>query len=310
MFNLIMILIFGKLLRTFSLAVTLALMGACAGGAVPEEQPLVVVTTSIWGDVVKEIVGDSATVEVLMPVGTDAHEFQASAAQAALAHRADLVVANGLGLEEGMEDVLEEVAAAGVPLFEAGDHVETRPLSGGDEGGGPDPHIWMDPVRVASAAVALGEALDAAVPGHGFADAADDYASRMDDLYTDMARALEAVPESGRVLVTNHEALGYFADRFDFRIAGVVIPGGSTLANPSPADLAELVATIEAEQVPAIFAETSSPAALAETVAAEVGGDIEVIELYTESLGPPGSGADTLAGMLLTDARLVAAGLG
>jgi zinc/manganese transport system substrate-binding protein len=304
-----MILIFDKPLRVLALASALVLSAGCTPDAAPEEM-LVVVTTNVWGDMVREIVRDVATVEVLMPVGADAHEFQASAIQAAHIHRADLVVANGLGLEEGLDDVIAEAAGEGISVFNAGQHVETLPLSGGTGGDRPDPHVWMDPVRVASAAVALGDSLDLALPGHRFADAADDYASRLADLYDDMARELEEVPPSQRVLVTNHEALGYFADRFDFRVAGVVIPGGSTLSNPSPADLAELVQTIEDEQVPAIFAETSSPAALAETVAAEVGHRVEVVELYTESLGPPGSDADTLAGMLLTDAHLVAGALG
>jgi zinc/manganese transport system substrate-binding protein len=108
-----------------------------------------------------------------------------------------------------------------------------------------------------------------------------------------------------RLLVTNHDALGYFADRYDFEIVGVVIPGGSTLADPSSAELAALVETLLETDVPAIFAETSSPAQLAETVAAEAGNDVEVVELHTGSLGEPGSGADTLIGMLRTNATRI-----
>jgi zinc/manganese transport system substrate-binding protein len=111
-------------------------------------------------------------------------------------------------------------------------------------------------------------------------------------------------------MVTNHEAFGYFAARYGFEVIGVVIPGGSTLAEPSSAELAALVEIMESESVRVIFAETSQPTALAEAVAAELGGDVDVVELFTESLGPPGSGAETLSKMLLTNAERISAALG
>ncbi|HEX6286259.1 MAG TPA: metal ABC transporter substrate-binding protein, partial [Acidimicrobiia bacterium] len=113
-----------------------------------------------------------------------------------------------------------------------------------------------------------------------------------------------------RQLVTNHEALGYFADRYDFEIVGVVIPGGSTLGDPSSAELAELVETIERNDVDVIFTETSEPGSLAEAVAAEAGREVAVVVLFTESLGEEGADAGTLTGMLLENARLIAEALG
>jgi zinc/manganese transport system substrate-binding protein len=120
---------------------------------------------------------------------------------------------------------------------------------------------------------------------------------------------LEDVPEASRKMVTNHEAFGYFAARYDFELVGVVIPGGSTLAEPSSAELAELVAVMEREDIRVIFAETSRPATLAEAVAAELGDEVEVVELFTESLGPPGSGAEGLSEMLIANAESIAAAL-
>ncbi|HEX2369526.1 MAG TPA: metal ABC transporter substrate-binding protein, partial [Acidimicrobiia bacterium] len=109
-----------------------------------------------------------------------------------------------------------------------------------------------------------------------------------------------------RVLVTNHDSLGYFADRFGFTVVATVIPGGSTLAEPSSREIAELVDTIDTTGVSAIFADATNSTALAETVAAEAGRDVEVVEMFTDTLGEPGSGADSYLGMILTNAGLVA----
>jgi zinc/manganese transport system substrate-binding protein len=110
-------------------------------------------------------------------------------------------------------------------------------------------------------------------------------------------------------MVTSHEAFGYFADRYGFTVAGVIIPGGSTMAEPSSEELSDLVETMREAGVRVIFTETVLSSALAEALAAELGGDVEVVELYTESLGEPGSGADTLAGMLRTNAERIASAL-
>jgi zinc/manganese transport system substrate-binding protein len=106
--------------------------------------------------------------------------------------------------------------------------------------------------------------------------------------------------------VTNHEVFGYFADRYGFEIVGAVIPSLTTNAEASAADLAELADVVSAERVPAIFAEATRSTQLADTLAQAVGGDVEVVELFTESLGAPGSGAETYMGMMRTNADLVA----
>jgi zinc/manganese transport system substrate-binding protein len=111
-------------------------------------------------------------------------------------------------------------------------------------------------------------------------------------------------------MVTNHEAFGYFAAHYGFLVLGVVIPGGSTLAEPSSAHVAELVGIMERTGARVVFAETSRPTALAEAVAAELGEEVEVVELFTESLGGPGSGAESLPEMLVTNAERIAAALG
>ena len=121
----------------------------------------------------------------------------------------------------------------------------------------------------------------------------------------EMSEMFATIPDDNRVLVTNHDSLGYLALRYDFEVIGTVLPGGTTLGDPSSDELASLVSTMQEYGATAVFAETTSPSALAEAIAAELGEDVEVVELYTGSLGEPGSGADTLAGMLLTDAKRI-----
>lgn len=301
----------------------LVTLSACTTGRQDSDGPTVIATTSIWGDVVSNITGWE--VEVLVPREVDAHEYQASPAQIARLAEADLVVANGLGLEEGMTDVLESVAADGTQVLyladmldpiefeadhgrEGDDHAEEA--EGGDEDhghGSLDPHIWFDPIRVARATGLIAQALNAIDEGGNYKASADEYASVMEAVDDEIKSTLSVVVR--RDLVTNHESMGYFADRYGFEIVGVVIPGGSTLGDPSSAQLAALVATVEEHHVAAIFAETTQPTLLAETVANEVGSDVAVVELHTESLAASGP-ASTLEGMLLDNARLIASVLG
>ncbi|MBM3696513.1 MAG: zinc ABC transporter substrate-binding protein, partial [Actinobacteria bacterium] len=280
--------------------------------------------TTILGDVARQVVGDHGRVEVLMPVGADPHSFQASAAQAASLRGADLVVVNGAGLEGGLHDVVAAAAAEGVAVVEAASFVVLLSLDheGEDrehEGEGEerddhdslDPHIWTDPSRMAEVATGLGEALAAARPAcaTAYRAAAAAYAGELLGLDAEIEATLAAVPPEQRKLLTNHHALGYFADRYGFEVIGAIIPGGATLAEPSAADLAGLVDLLRRAGVRAIFAETTRPAGLAEALAAELGGRVAVVSLYTGSLGEPGSGADTYPGMQRTNAERIAAAL-
>lgn len=306
----------------FVAAATLALVvTACggAGGGGQGTQPTVVATTSVVGELVSDVVGDEAKVEVLMPVGTDSHDFQPSSRQVALIQQADLVVAVGLGLEEGLIQVLEAAEADGANVLELAPRLDPIPFRAptggdgeavdGDDGEAGDPHVWMDPLRWAEAARLVAAELTAIAPDGNWGARAESYAARLQEADERIEEILSVIPEGQRKLVTNHDAFGYLADRYRLEVVGVIIPGGSTLAEPSSEDLAELVALIQAAGVRAIFAETTQPSALAEAVAAEVGDEVEVVELYTESVGESGSAADTLIGMLLTNAERVAAAL-
>jgi zinc/manganese transport system substrate-binding protein len=282
------------------------------------DRPTVVVTTNILGDVVENLVGDELRVVTIMPVGSDPHAFQASAQQVAQIGDADGLIVNGAGFEEGLLDVLESAENDGVPVFEAIEVVETIAFGAGshddhDEEGehddheGVDPHFFTDPARMARAADGIVAFLIANVDGVDVtaleANAAS-YVARLESLDDDVEALLGAIPPARRVLVTNHEVFGYFADRYGFEVAGTIIPSGSTADAASAQALAELAELIEREGVPAIFADTSSSGELASTLAAEVG-DTGVVELFSESLGSDGSDGATYLDMIRVNAERI-----
>jgi zinc/manganese transport system substrate-binding protein len=278
-------------------------VGACANaGSTETDRPTLVVSTTILGQAVAEVVADLAEVEVVMPLGADPHQFAPSARQAEAMETADLLVVNGAGFEQGMADVIEEAEAAGTPVFDASGQVE---LVGGD------PHLWMDPRRMVAVIEALGARVAEleGIDTEALSVRVDGYVQQLTELDAAIEAELAAIPPERRVLVTNHDVLGYFAERFDLDIVGAVVPSLTTGAEPSAVELEELAATIRDSGVPAIFAETTQPVELAQALAGEVGGDVKVVELYTESLGEPGSGAASYVEMMRTNAELIAAGL-
>ena len=290
-------------------------LGACESSGEDDGGIRVVATTTVLGDLAQNVIRDAGEVQILMPIGVNPHDFQPSAQQVAAIQKADLVVANGLGLEEGLNDVLEAAASDGVHVWYVGPDIRPRlfveaPDSGEHDEGLLDPHFWLDPARDAAAAVLLADLLSEIEPDGDWSAGAEAYVAELEFVNEESIEMLSAVPDAERKLVTNHRAFGYFADRYDFEMIGTVIPGGAALANPSSAELASLVETIEREQVPAIFTETVESDTLARTVAAEVGYDIEIVELYTGSLGEPGTEGDTLLGLLRANARRIAEALG
>ena len=289
--------------------------GSSASGNGPDRAN-VVVTTNILGDVVRNAVGDLVDVEVIMPIGSDPHVFAPSARQAEAMEDADLLVMNGAGFEDAMRDIILNVEDSGTPTFAAADHVSLRTLSPDDHDDGLDPHFWTDPDRVVQVVEALGSALDemGTIDSEQLSESVSAYVDELTSLAERMDETLANVPAERRVLVTNHEVFGYFADRFDFEVVGTVIPSLSTGAESSAAALERLADVIEAQDVPAVFAETTTSSRLAEVLADAVEGDragqVVVVELFSESLGDPGSGAETYTDMMATNATLVAAALG
>ncbi|KOT43640.1 ABC transporter substrate-binding protein [Streptomyces caelestis] len=295
--------------------VTAATATACT---TDDDRPDIVVTTNILGDVTREIVGDEADVTVLMKPDADPHSFGLSAVQAAELEQADLVVHNGLGLEENVLRHVDAARESGVATFAAGE--AAGPLTfhtaddGGPEGeeGQPDPHFWTDPDRVRKATALIADQVIEHVDGVD-ADTiranADRYAEELTDLTAWMEKSFDRIPEGTRALVTNHHVFGYLADRFGFRVIGAVIPSGTTLASPSSSDLRSLTEAMERADVRTVFADSSQPKRLAEVLRTEMGGQVRVVELHSESLTAEGGGADTYLRMMRANTTAMVDGL-
>ncbi len=176
----------------------------------------------------------------------------------------------------------------------------------GHDHGAEDPHVWFDPHRVAEALPVLAQALiaEAGLDPAAVEACVASYRAELEAVDAEITAKVSHLPAGSRKLVTNHEALAYFAARYGFEVIGTVIPSPSSLAEASPAGLEELAEIIEHEGIKAIFAETQHSGDEIRALAAEVG-DVEVVTLYTGSLGPPGSGAETYTGYLLTNTDLI-----
>jgi zinc/manganese transport system substrate-binding protein len=297
--------------RTYLLAGLLLALTAssCSSpGVIDDDDLSIVVTTTVLGDVLENIVGLDARVTVLLPIESDPHEFTPSAQQIAQIHSADLVVANGLGLEAGLLDVLETASTDGANVYTVADRVTNEP----NALGGPDPHIWLDPTLMALAVDLIGEQIALADPDSSidWSGRASAYASQLLAAHQSVVETLAAVPQDRRLIVTNHDSLHYFAEAYDFEVIGTVFPGRSPVGEPSSEDLANLVDILSENQLTVIFGETTEASSLAQAVAAELGGAVQVVELHTGSLGGPGSGAETYIDLLSNNARLIADALG
>jgi zinc/manganese transport system substrate-binding protein len=177
-----------------------------------------------------------------------------------------------------------------------------------DHAGGMDPHFWLDMDRMADAAELIGEELQS-IAGGGFEVCGDQIGEKIESAERSVIEILDSVPEGQRVLVTDHDALEYFAQRYGYTVAGVVIPGGSTLGEPNSQELATLVGVIQDRDVPAIFGNNALGQDVLDVVAGEVGRDVQVVSLFIGSLGGPDSEATTYVQMMTTNATLIAQAL-
>lgn len=296
-------------LHFWVLALLCAALTACGGSTSTGE---IVVTTNILGDVVRNIVGDTAEVRVLMKPNADPHSFGVSAQDAAAMNSAGLIVYSGLGLEENIIRNVESAAEAGVSTLAVGEQIDPIEYTEGDSAGTPDPHFWTDPQRMITAVDVIEDTMLREVDGIDSAAVsrnAEQYREQLRELDTMMARDFAAIPAQRRKLVTNHHVLGYLAQRFDFTVIGAIVPSGTTLAAPSPADLQSLVETIESAQVPAIFVDSSQPEKLANVLAQQAGVHVRIVPLYSESLGPPGTPGGTYLDMMRANTGSIVTGL-
>ena len=254
----------------------------------------VVATTTQVADLAANVGGDRVQVTSLLKPGIDAHDYEPSPADIDAIARADLVIQNGVGLEEWLGDTIESSGFAG-PVVDASQGVRLRQVDGEA-----DPHIWQDPGNAQRMAANIERGLAAAEPADATAFAANlaAYTKELEALDAEVERQIDSL--ANKKLVTNHDAFGYYIDRYGLELVGSVIPSFDTSAELSGRDIRDLVAKIKATGVKAIFSETSLPPRAAETIGREAGVKVVVgaDALYGDALGPPGSDGDTYLKMI------------
>jgi ABC-type Zn uptake system ZnuABC Zn-binding protein ZnuA len=286
-----------------TLAILGLLLGASPSGAADRLLKVVATTVQITA-LTKEVGGGQIELRGLVPTGADPHEFEPTAGDLVALEGADLILRHGIGLDDWLDKTLKAGKKAKLVTVTAGVRLRKE-----TEGGKviEDPHVWHDPANAKRMIDNIVAALDRANPAHKatYDSNATAYKKKLDGAAAQVRAILDEIPPANRKLVTNHDAFGYFAKAFGLAIVGAVIPSVSTQAEPSAGDVAKLLETIKREKVKAIFAESDVNPRLATTLAKEAGVKI-VIDLDGDSLGPPGSGAETVEGMWLANARKIA----
>lgn len=261
----------------------------------------VVATTSIVADVVRQVGGDSIEVITLLPLGSDPHAFQPAPRDMALVADASVIFANGAGLEEFLEPLIENADASarvvevseGITLIDTAAEEEDA-----DDSHHGDPHTWVDPNNVLLWVENIRAALTELEPERAaeFQQNADQYSAELRELDAWVRQQVETIPPENRILVTDHLVYGYFAERYGFTQIGALIPGFSTSSAPSAQELARIEDDIREYNVPAIFIGESVSPSLGERVSEDTG--VQLVKLYHASLSEPDGDAPTYIDMI------------
>jgi zinc/manganese transport system substrate-binding protein/manganese/iron transport system substrate-binding protein len=283
-------------------------LSACAddGSTAASDKLKVAATTSFVADWVQQVGGDRVESSSLVPLGADPHTHQPGAGDVSRLADANLIFKIGLNFESSNLDRLLENTVSDksnlVALGESSQPVpfeETHKEGEEEEHGEFDPHFWFDPLRARDAVNKIAAILSQVDPAGAaiYSQNASRYIQQLDDLHTWIGEQVGQVPEERRFLLTSHESLSYFADRYGFRIIGAIVPSLATDQEPSAQDITALIEAIKEHRAPAVFAESTLSDRLAQSIARDA--DVAVVtKLYTESLGPSGSGADTYINMM------------
>jgi ABC-type Zn uptake system ZnuABC Zn-binding protein ZnuA len=270
--------------------VAIAIMTAACGAGSPSRAPgaavNVVTTTTVFADLVKNVGGDYVSVTSLVGKNGDVHTFEPKPADIQTVAGANLLVMNGLGLDDWLEKTITNAAASGTPLIKLGPGVAGITLLPGEEAGTPNPHLFMDVKYTELYVDEIATALKAADTAHTtqYDAQAAAYKQRLEALDASVRARIATIPEANRKLVVFHDAFPYFAREYGITIVGVAVeaPG----QDPSAGYTARLISAIKAAGVKAIFSESQFPAKLVEQLAAETGAKV-VANLYDDALGDP-----------------------
>ena len=301
------------LASTLALILTLASCGApatpSAKSAAASAEPNVLAVETFLTDIAQNIAGGRLAVDALMPIGVDPHAFEPTPQDMARIAKSQVLITNGAGFEGWLSKVLDNAGGKRLVVEAAAGLPSRQPRSGESvdlDHAEIDPHFWLDPLSVIKYAENIRDGLSQADPEGAavYAKNADAYIGKLRELDAWITDQVQEVPEARRLLVTNHESFGYFADRYGFRIVGTVIPSVSTGASPSAQQLASLVDHLKATGAPAIFLETGANPQLANQLAHETGIKI-VSDLYTHSVTEPSGNAPTYIDMMRYNAQKI-----
>ncbi len=271
-------------------------------------KPVAVATISILADFVRAVAGDTLVVESLVHVGGDPHTYEPLPSDARRMARASIIFRNGLGLERWLDKLIGD--KPGRPVLTLTDGITSLRVADGAYAGDPDPHAWMDPRLSLRYVEAVERALREHYPHHSatYAANAASYKAQLLALHDEIRQLMNTVPQARRQIVTTHDAFRYYAQRYGLTLVASIW-GISTETEPSAREVARIVSAIRSAGVPAVFVETTINPKLMHRIAAEA--KVRVGEpLYGDSVGKPGSGADTYIGMMRANARAIARGLG
>ena len=259
------------------------MLPACSSSEPAETaRPNIVVTYSVLGSVVTDLVGDAADVTTLIPDGQDPHDFQPSARDIEAINNADLVVSNGLDFEEGLEDVLASAIDSGVSVYMIGENITVREpdedhAEEGHAHGAGDPHLWLSPMSFAQALPSLTTAINKATGLSIDETAALDKLTLLDN---EIKEVIDNIPSC--VLVSGHDEMGYFADRYGCTVVGAIIPSFSTTSEATAKQISDLKVLATNNNVKAVFTGLGTPAEVSEQLASELG--IAAVSLSTHYL--------------------------
>lgn len=260
----------------------------------------VVAAETFLADIAQHVAGTRLTVKALMPIGVDPHSFEPTPQDVALVADSTVFIVNGAEFEHFLEKLLQN-AGGQRAVIEASAGLKSRQPSDNEILDDPhgDPHFWLDPNNAITYVENIRDALSKADPDGAatYKANAAAYIAKLEELDRWIAEQVAQIPEANRLLVTNHESFGYYADRYGFRIIGTIIPSVGTEASPSAQQLAALIDHIRATGAKAIFLETGTNPQLAQQVASETGAKV-VSDLFTHSISEPGGRAPTYIDML------------
>jgi ABC-type Zn uptake system ZnuABC Zn-binding protein ZnuA len=263
----------------------------------------IIAVESFLADITQNVAGDRFQVDSLIPINVEPHTFEASPRDVVKISESSILIINGAGFETWIDPVLQNAGGKRTVI------IASKGLPSRDKTQS-DPHFWMDPTKVITYVENIRDGLIEADPAGKdiYTHNADSYILKLKDLDAWIKDQVSQIPPQNRLLVTNHESIGYFADRYGFQVIGAIIPSVSTDAAPSAQQVAQLIDHIRATGSKAIFLEMGANPDLAKQISSETG-VVVVADLYTHSLTEASGPAPTYLEMIKTDVNKIVVAL-